>query len=308
MNSTLLEAIFTELSSVYENLKAETLIAEIQENSAITINDFVISNKGTFSRAYRRDVINVDDVLHDNMLTLNLSRNSLYDILPEGLFHVPHVSKESESYTTRRKVVKKEEQDARLFFAPLESEFFYQRLEIERNERELLNDFYNLKDDFLVNFWRLDTNIPNRYILKLIKLLPHSHKIAGDLELTRLCLEKILEENVSFSKKYIEKTNNEIEKDKAHSENDFRLGVNSVLEGDSYEILTPLLKVTIGPLDQSNIGMYLKKDGVSKFIATFYDYFLPMEMDAETLITAKKEVGFVLNDTLDPVMGISTYL
>ena len=44
MNGTLLEDIHEELTTVYENLKAEVLVAEIQENSAAGNSDFVISN------------------------------------------------------------------------------------------------------------------------------------------------------------------------------------------------------------------------------------------------------------------------
>jgi len=308
MNGTLLEDIHAELSSVYENLKAEVLVAEIQENSEASITDFVISNKGTFSRAYRRDIIDVDEVLHEDKLTLNLSRNSLYDVLPEGLFHEPHVNKAGDSYSNRRKVVKQEEQDARLFFAPLESEFFYQRLNLEQHERAILNDFYNLKDDFLVNFWNLDINIPKNYMLKLIKILPHSYKITGNLELTRLCLEKILGEQVAFKRKYIEKISAEIDTDKVQSNDGFQLGVNTILDGDSYAVYSPVLEVTIGPLLQNKVPTYLEKNGVSKFIETFYDYFLPMELETKTVITVKKEVGFVLDETLHPMMGISTYL
>lgn len=302
------ENIHRELCSVYENLKAETLVAEILENSDAIIDDFVISNKGTFSRAYRRDMIDVDDVLHENMLTLNLSRNGLYDVLPEGLFHTPHVGKAGESYTKRRKIDKQEEQDARVFFAPLETEFFYQRLKVEHNERVLLDEFYNLKDDFLINFWNLDTDIPKRYLLKLIKLLPYCYKIAGDLQLTRLCLEKILGEKVSFTKKQANKTGTKIDEDKKYSKNGFQLGVNSILDGDSYEILNPKLEVTIGPVAQNNVNAYLEKNGVSKFIDAFYNYFLPLEIEAETKITVKKEIGFLLDGTLAPIMGISTYL
>lgn len=308
MNGTLLEDIHEELSTVYENLKAEVLVAEIQENSAAGNSDFVISNKGTFSRAYRRDIIDVDAMLHEDKLTLNLSRNSLYDVLPEGLFHAPHVNKEGDSYTNRRKVVKQEEQDARLFFAPIESEFFYQRLHLEQHERAMLDDFYNLKDDFLINFWNLDTDIPQEYMVKLMKVLPYCHKITGDLELTRLCLAKILGQPVSFKSTYRDKASTEIDTARAESTEGFQLGVNSILDGYSYEVYTPVLEVSIGPVAQKIAGRYLEKNGVSKFIETFYDYFLPMELETKTIVTAKKEVGFVLDDALHPMMGISTYL
>ncbi len=308
MQHKVLEDIQMELGSVYENLKAETLLAEIQQSTETTMDDFVISNRGTFSRAYRRDIIDVDDVLYGNRLTLNLSRNGLYDILPEGLFHKPQVNKEGESYTSRRKNVKEEEQNVRLLFAPLENEFFYQRLNIERKERELLDNFYNLKDDFLIQFWNLDTSIPRPYMLQLLQLLPHSSKISGDIELTRLCLEKVLDEKVSFELRYVDRNINGTDICIESSTVNFQLGVDSVLDGESYEVVVPKLVVGIGPISKEKANTYLKEGGVSKFIEAFYAYFLPMELEAETHINVKKDVGFLLDDTLPSRMGITTYL
>ena len=68
-----LENIYAELIAAYENLKAEVLVAEIQENSSVTTDDFIIANKSTFSRPYRRDIISVDDLINMDKLTLNLS-------------------------------------------------------------------------------------------------------------------------------------------------------------------------------------------------------------------------------------------
>ena len=306
MNTETLENIFAELIGVYENLKAEVIIAEIQENSEISAEDFVIANKSTFSRPYRRDIISVDNLLNDNMLTLNLSRNSLYDTLPEGLFHSPQSSNSGSSFSAYRKAVKEEEQEARAFFAPIENEFFLQRLRIESNERELLDDFYNLNDNFLIEFWNIDTKIPEDYILKLIKLLPHSYKIAGDFELTRLSLEKILNEKVSFKKKRENKKG--IPGGKKGGKQGFQLGVDSVLLSDEKEVLGPILEVTIGPISEIKINNYLKKDGVLKFINTFYDYFVPMEIEVITKFIVNNEVGFLLDAEKSPIMGISTQL
>ena len=308
MKAEALENIFTELIAVYENLKAEVLIAEILENSDITVDDFVIANKSTFSRSYRRDIISVDNLLYDNMLTLNLSRNGLYDTLPEGLFHVQSVNKDAKSYIAQRKTVKQEEQDARLFFAPLESEFFYQRLNVECSERALLDDFYNINDDFLLNFWKVDLNIPERYILKLIKLLPYSHKIVGDFELTRLSLQKMLNEKVSFNKTYKKQINAENGGKNNNGEIGYQLGVDTVLDGSANELLNPVLEVTIGPVSENNINKYLKKDGVLDFINTFYDYFIPMEVEVTTKFTVNNEIGFLLDETNAAIMGISTHL
>ena len=303
-----LESIYAELNSAYQNLKAEVLLAEILDNSNITTDDFVIANKSTFSRSYRRDIIKIDDLINKDKLTFNLSRSGIYDMLPEGLFHVPKTNSDSATYLAQRKVIKTEEDDARTFFSPLENEFFYQRLRIERNERKLLDDFYNLNDDFLVDFWNIDDELPEEYVIKLIKLLPHSHKISGDFELTRKCLEKILDEKVTFERKF-ENTMNTISKEEKNFRNsDLQLGVDSVLNGKSNAVYSPVLKVIIGPVSEKNINKYLKKGGVIKFINTFYNYFIPMEVEVRTNFTINNKSKFLLDETNSPLMGISTQL
>lgn len=307
-NAEVLETIFAELISVYENLKAEVLIAEIQEKSEITVDDFVIANKSTFSRPFRRDIISVDNLINENMLTLNLSRNGLYDTLPEGLFHSPSSSDSATSYISKRKKVKQEEQDARSFFSPIENEFFHQRLGIECNERELLDNFYNLNDDFLIDFWNINEDIPEDYVLKLVKLLPHSYKIAGNFELTRLTLEKILNEDVTFKRSYKNNLASEIETDSEHRENGLQLGFNTILNSSKKEVYSPVLEVTIGPISEKKINNFLKKEGVLKFINTFYDYFIPIEIEVVTKFTMDTENGFLMNGTNSSIMGISTQL
>lgn len=303
-----LEHIFEELIAVYENLKAEVIIAEIQDKSDLTSDDFFIANQSTFSRPYRRDIISVDKLLHDEMLTLNLSRNGLYDTLPEGLFHTQRKSKDTGSYTGYRKTLKNEEKDARSFFAPLENEFFHQRLGIEYNERQILDDFYNLNDEFLMNFWNVSPDIPENYTLKLIKLLPYCYKIAGDFELTRLCFEKILDERITFQRKFDTSVENEVDGFNKKSKNQLNLGLNSVLHSDFKEVASPVLEVTIGPISEKNINNYLKKDGVMKFINTFYDYFIPIELKVITKFTVDSDDGFLLAKENSPIMGVSTQL
>jgi hypothetical protein len=302
-----LNAIFSELLLVYENLKAEVLIAEVQEKSELTDEDFVISNKSTFSRPHRRDIINVDPLINKDKLTFNLSRNGIYDVLPEGLFHL-HKG-DQVSFASQRKAFKDQEQDARKFFAPLENEFFYQRLQIEHNERELLDDFYNLNDDFLIDFWKIDTKIPEDFRIKLIKLLPYSYKIAGDFELTRLSLENLLGEKVTFKRKYVNRTKEYDPLDeKITQDSGLQLGVDSVLSSETSEVHKPILEVTVGPISEKKINNFIKKHENLYFINTFYDYFIPLEIEVDTKFTVTNEQGFLLDPANGPVMGISTQL
>jgi len=297
-----LEDIYLELISIYQNIKAEIIVAELQENSELSENDIIISNKSTFNRPFRRDIISIDNISILDKIILNLSRSGLYDYLPEGLFHSGSTKKELESNVSKRKKQKKQEQDARIFFAPIENEFFKQRLLIECNERELLNDFYSFQDDFLINFWEIDKSIPKNYLVKLIKLLPYSHKIIGDFELTRLSLEKILGEKVHFKKGF---SNIMIESENKES-NDFKLGVNLVLNSTYTKVLSPLLEVTIGPISESIINNFVKKDRVMKFINNFYNYFIPLEYDVKTQFIVPNKNSFQLGNVNSAIIGIST--
>jgi len=293
-----LKNVVSEIMSDFQNLKAETIVNEVQQNSDNPI-DFLIQNKSSFSRSYRRDILNVKRLRDEEVLLLSLSRNGLYDSLPEGVFHEEIGSKEQNNYAENRKKYKKEEEEARAFFSPIENEFFHQRLHIEKNERGQLDNFYNLKDDFLIDFWKIDESIPRDFILKLIKLLPYAYKLAGNLELTRLSLEKILGEKISFKKKYTNTTSTELSED-------IKLGVNFVTQAKESSVYHPFLEVVIGPVCESRIDTYLNEDEALKFINVFYDYFMPLELDVVTEFVVNKKEGFVLNEEQGPIIGVST--
>jgi len=302
MDASQLQSIFKELLSVYQNLKTEVLVAEVQERTDLKSEQIIINNKSTFQRPYRRDLLSIDiSKLEDDLLSMDLSRSGLYDYLPEGVFHTQTTNK-STSFSANRIKTKKEEAAARSFFSPIENEFFHQRLNIEKNERILTNNFYSLKDDYLIDFWNLSKEMPRAYLLKLIKLLPHTFKIAGDLELTRLSLEKILKNNVSFIIKYITETNS---KSKSNKKED-RLGVDSVLEHSGMHIAHPYLEVTIWLKNNSEIKSYVSDKGINKFLEIFYSYFLPLELDVKTKYEVKGDLGFSLDPKANSTIGIST--
>ncbi|GAA3515766.1 type VI secretion system baseplate subunit TssG [Aquimarina addita] len=308
MNQKNVQAVYEELLTTYQNLKAEIYVTEILENSDLDLTDIDVFNQSTFSRSYRRDVIDfkVDSFSSTkDKLQLKIARNSLYDTLPEGLFHDSIKTKNNTlSYSELHQKQKKQEQDARSFFAPLENEFFTQKVHIEQNERNLINEFTNLKTDFLLKFWKLDKKIPAKYSIKLLQLLPYAHKISGEIELTALSLEKIIDENVSIQKKY--KT---IEEKSGTSQPDNKLGVNFTLEVKESIISYPYWEITIGPVEKENIDKYLVNSATYKFIAIFCDYFIPMEIDTEINIEyANKGNTFALNESNNPRMGLTTII
>ncbi|WP_299254491.1 hypothetical protein [uncultured Aquimarina sp.] len=307
MSDKQVQNVYQELISTYQNLKAEIFVTEILENSDLDLTDIDVFNKSTFSRSYRRDVIDfkVDSYSgNTDKLQFNLARNSLYDTLPEGLFHEPVKAKSNISFTELHQKQKKQEKDARSFFSPLENEFFTQKVNIERSERKLINEFANLKTDFLVKFWNLDPDIPTNYSIKLLQLLPYVHKISGEIELTALSLEKIIGEKVTIEKKYKTVAENIHEVSTEH-----QLGVDLVLELKETIISYPCWEITIGPVNEKNIDKYIVSGATKKFITIFCDYFIPMEIDTKINVTySSKEETFVLHETNSPRMGLTTMI
>jgi len=288
-------------------LKAEVFVAEILQSSNVNIEEIDVFYKSIFSRSYRRDVI---DFHLDNYsggydrLQINVARNGMYDLLPEGLFHEPIKEAKAESFKEIRKRHKEEEKDARSFFAPIENEFFTQKVRIEQNERALIDEFISLKNDFLIEFWGLSNKLPKEYSLKLLKLLPFVHKISGNPELTAISLEKILDVKVAI-KRTFKPYPYPPSADKVK-----QLGVDFVLGVvESSEILYPVFEIKVGPIARKNMSKFLQNGVALKIISIFCDYFIPLEIETELEIAySKKESQFVLNELDYPVLGLTTMI
>jgi len=253
-----IKSIHEELSESYKNFKAEVFVTEILETSSLSFSDIEIYNKSVFSRSYRRDIVasQIDNINPDDLkLKLILARNGLYDTLPEGVFHKKQKST-SNTYKDIRQKNKQEEKAARKFFSPIENELFIQKVQIEQNERALVDKYTDLKNDFLIEFWGLDKTLPLEYNLKLLKILPLAHKISGKIASIEACLGYIINENVTIHKKYKPLKNSGVFKNNVNSQ---RLDVDFVLEAKNSTINYLIYQISIGPMTAENANTFLPK-------------------------------------------------
>lgn len=300
MKQEVLHSVLEELKTLFLDIKAESIVLELEKKN-ISRKDIFTENKSTFTRTYRRDVIKYKKNPDADKLFLELSRNGIYDNLPEAFFH-KNTKIENASYATARQRKKKEEKNSRLFFSPIENEIFNQKINIEKTEIALIDEFYSSDNDFLLNFWNLNSYKHNPYVIKLIKLLPHCNKIAGDFELTKLSLEKILEEKVTFKKNF------ESVGLKTKESSNHVLGIDFTTVSKTFAILQPFVKFTIGPVSKEKLNFYHRNKDLTDFLALFYSYFLPLEIEAKTQFLCERDEKFILNDTEEPIMGISTII
>jgi hypothetical protein len=304
-----LEELVLEIESISYDIRAEVITNELLESNTIVPEEITISNQGQFSRAYRSDVLGatIQDDNYDKheYLNIQLSRDSMYDALPEGFVHSlseNNADKSVKQMIREHKHQKKQEAEARNFFTPFENEIFHYRTKIESVERDFLYKLNGTRPlDFFYDFWGLSHIYPAILVSKFIQLLPYAYKIVGDIELACRCLESIIEEKVSFTTTTSKEFSDESEEIRL-GEN--RLGVDFI-SGNNYMDYSMNLTIEIGPIANKPFNHYLENGEVRIFIDCFCEHFFPMEVEVKTVLLMNKETE-EFNFSKQPVLGYTT--
>lgn len=296
------EEIIDRFRATYYDIRAEVFLYEMMSKYNFELEDITVLNQGTFNRGYRRDILNLRKT-EKEILNVFLSRNGIYDKLPYGLFHKEIKQNTTKSFNQIRKQGKEEEKSARKLFAPIENEFFVQKLLIQKNENTLKRNLANSEKSFLFDLWGIKDLIDKKFIFSFSKLLPLSYKISKSKELIAKSLEEILKNEVTIEEQW--KPFNGIEK-KETKEEDFALGINSTLETGENSYLFPKYLVTVKLNNPEEYKEYLGKGKCYKLISVFWEYFVPLEIDLELNVITKSENHFILNNKANAVLGLAT--
>jgi hypothetical protein len=299
-----LTAIVSSINHLKNDIRAEVIAAEIIENG-LNASDIILVPDGSFKRKYSKDVTHAEVIKSENgqrVLGIHLTRDGLYDSLPEALFHDQSYEPLTSGHEMAKlsKKQKREEKEARLFFLPFENEIFYHRIQVEAEERRILRRLSeNMFDDIYPQFWKLDRSLPKKLVSRFVLILHLTHKILGNFDLTAKCLEVILEEDVKIN--LVRKPRS---RDIPNGFNDRKTGgLGSAGLGEDFicgEYIPdsePVMEFEIGPLYNSSIEDYLENGSYSRFLNCFYSFFVPVEVDAITTVTVSEaKQQFTLDD------------
>lgn len=305
-----IEKLFEELSANRYDIKAEALIGQVLQPAGA--GSIVAVNDGRFFREYRKDLYAIDrieDSWKQQLLQLHLSRTGLYDLLPEGLFHQPvgesnrHDAAGMAAYSRRDK---KKEAAARKFFQPLENSFFLQRVQLEKEEMQLLAGIDSgLLADYFFHFWGFPEGLNRNSGVLLVLLLPYAHVIAGNLSLMQSCLQILLQEKVTIrqvapSMSYAEEQESGL--------GSLALGNDMVCGNQFWEDHT-CLQYDIGPLQHSFPSEYVPGGENDLVLEVFNNYFAPAEADITINIEVDREKALIrLDEEHSPILGYSSTL
>jgi hypothetical protein len=180
-----------------EDIKAETILSCLRNDL-----NFQVQYSGVFSRNYSNDILSVEKN-ENNDTVINLSRDGIFHILPEGLFfkeeHLKNIkNKPGTDFKSEHEKVKTEKKIIESFFRPLDTELFKLSFELEKKINQISEENNNVIIQSL--FDRFEITFENKYINKIKPLLPFAGKIRGNLNFVNDILKIIFLSKVEIIK------------------------------------------------------------------------------------------------------------
>ncbi|MGA0560249.1 hypothetical protein ACO2Q8_26535 [Larkinella sp. VNQ87] len=262
------------------DLRAEVVLADMLEDG-ISPDALILNPVGGFKRAFGRDLARTEWVESQQSarrwLQIDLNRNGLYDLLPEGIAHQPtsnQTAVSTEALLLEMQLQQEREQAARRFFRPIEQEFFRQRIRIEQEQRRFPFDSEPRPDDLLGQFWDVPDFLTPAQFQRLMYLLPVMHRMAGDWSAVRSCFEEVIEEPIHLE--IIPPGLTNVAVDTAPL-GDWQLGTNSVFDGWLSDE-EPKVRITVRINQAGRIAAYRPGGNGLRLLEWLAGYLIPLDV------------------------------
>jgi type VI secretion system protein ImpH len=326
-----LEKLIKTIRTLPIDAKVEIILADLDDE---LYEQSMVVPIGLFHRNYHKDIdVAEESEFENHLLQLKINRESLYDSLPEGLFHQPIRHKKGEK--TKEEILqeireqKDREKATRKFFLPIEQELYRSRIAIELEEKKYFINPRNIKEHRVFqDFWDIPDFLDYRQICNMVYLLPIAHQIVGNFALTELCFESILQDPIAIKNSYplsyeIPTPLNEEsgqEEEMGIALGDVSLGEDFVLNAHFYKETIPSILINIGPIEANEVKLYAKStvknapNGEKREVLEYLiNNFFPYDADANINIIINEPEGYfcrMSDDTeaSDVVLGMNSRL
>ena len=306
-----ISSLIQSVSEISADIRAEVVVGNLLESGSLSENQYIVHKEGQFARTYRRDILSSEETDFDfdtvSFLRLNLSRDSIYDTLPQNMVHSIQNDTPGKGVDTMIKeyrLQQEQQKQARAFFQPFENEMFAFGVETEMFESKFLTKLNDTTTaDIFYDFWGMSRDFPPILISKMIKVLPYAHKIVGNIELSVKILSSILKEKVEIQRKGFFKYYDE---EQAITLGDCHLGIDFIT-GHLYDDYSENYQLLIGPLQNSHFQEYIHEGKLKQFVELFCEYFFPLEMEIEPqILLQENQELFEFNSSQPSILGYNT--
>lgn len=297
------------------DFKAEVVASGLKE-LGYDAERTLILRRGDIRRGYSKDIHAIHSEYSHYDLTdylyLHVNRRSLYDALPEGIFHRnsgPPEKTSKEQVLDEIRIHREEEFFARRFFKPFEITLDYMLVAFQNKERRI--DEMNVHPDFVSVFseqWPVLKLLPLHLAVMLIHLLTYLEQITVSMERTGECMSILT--GVPVHIKRGDKCVVDADRSRIPKLGKCRLGDTMVL-GNRFADGTYRLSVEIGPISARKMETFFPGAIDNRILIALMELFLPADKELQVrYIIQQEDAQFRLGDPAErgAYLGISTYL
>lgn len=267
------------INSLDTDFKAEVIVANLIGAGQDSVKSLIVRHRGD-KRHVSKDVHKVESQYssYDLMeyLYIYTNRTSIYDALPEGIFHQRHPGKKQrtqEDIIGEIRNSRNEEFMARKYFQPFEMAL--DGLLVEAQEYEQKFDkahlFRNLSDIF-ESQWNILRYLSLRQVLLFIKVIPVIAEVSQSTDLMEKVMNIVLDCPVSICQG--KKSKLQLASEDRIPLGKWKLGINSIL-GKNLESDDIDLDITIGPVSPEQMRLFESNNKNNLILKELIDFLIP---------------------------------
>lgn len=254
------------------DLNAELLLAYLPEGVC------KVALRGLHKRNTYRDIIRTDS-LNDESFLLTVGRNSIYNSLPEYMFHpidrfdnLPKYE-EKERFAQQVDEQKEEMDNAFRFFAPIDILLMWLRTQVRVSAEKFATEDVVMQE--ILGDRLTEDQRSNRFVRQLLPYLPHCKRIRGNKTLLTILLRKLfMNEGISIR---VSRRLETLTDEEPRYENQLDMVLGECYVGNTYDDTVTSYDISYWPDDECNENFLKFIDEVEVLRQFIQDWFLSVE-------------------------------
>lgn len=305
------------INTLDTDFKAITRVAEMLEHGDIKSGEVVILPVGSKRSAYAKDISGYASYYAESMLkdclVVEVNREGLYDMLPEGLFHATPARGASLSESEMMHEIqlrRGEEKDARKFFMPFEAELNHMRTLLEWYENRLdKKTSYNDLAEVFAAEWPEFSQLDSDQKIIWMHLLPFIHQKRNNLFFLGQLLSVLFNIQVEVVLSASTFAELPIAEELQFKMGGGALGTDTVI-GSSFLSDQEEIMIYIGPADSSRLVSFLPGTAHALLLDKVISYLVPVEtaVKIEMITPQEEKTGSLGSHSAHTFLGFTVYL
>ena len=259
------------VKNIPEDINIEDLLLYLPNDT------YQIALNGHHKRNAYYDIVNIEE--NGDKILFEVGRNSLYNSLPEFLFHtinrfdnLPELQKK-ELFQSELDKQEQEKENARKFFSIIDNSLLDLRVKVKERIIKYTSDNVVLQDIIADDITQEQRT--NRFILRALHFIPYCKRIRGNRVLLSLMLRKILhEENLFLEIKPVRRTFTD---DNPSYNCSLNSSIDSLYVGNVFEQTDNIYIVHYWSDEECDENFHKFLNEIEIFKGFLIDYFLSVE-------------------------------